>query len=106
MSDRVEKVQEVLRHLGAAYLSAESDRTSLITVTHTKISRDLKKATIFVSVYPENRERVAIDFLKRKRSDFRNYVKENAHMKRIPTLDFEIDEGEKNRQRIDTLLNE
>ena len=40
-------------------------------------------------------------FLKRKRSDFRDFVKDNARLARIPFFDFEIDKGEKNRRQVE-----
>ena len=106
MSDRVKRVREQLQHLAAEYLNTEANRLSLITVTSALISRDFKNATIFVTVYPEEDEEAVINYLKRKRSDFRAYVSKHAHMKTMPFFEFEIDEGEKNRQKIDKLLSD
>jgi len=75
----------------------------LITVTGTKISSDLKKATIFLSVYPEESRESALNFIKRKRSDFKKFAKKKIRIKQVPFFDFEIDMGEKNRQRMDEL---
>ena len=44
-------------------------------------------------------------FAKRKRSEFREYLKKHSALQRLPTVDFEIDYGEKNRQRIDEISN-
>lgn len=104
ISLRQEKFKELIKNLAAQFLQEESNYTSLITVTSVDISQDLKRSTIFVSIYPESNEESAFNFLKRKRSDFKKYVKLKARMKIIPFFDFEIDKGEKNRQRIDELL--
>lgn len=101
---RQEKFKELLRELAAQFLQTESNYTSLITVTDVNISSDLKRSTVFVTVFPENSEASAMDFLKRKRRDFKKFVKTKAKLKFIPFFDFEIDKGEKNRQRIDELL--
>ena len=45
-----------------------------------------------------------IDFAKRKRAEIRDYLKKKMVLKIIPFLDVKIDEGEKNRQKIDELL--
>ena len=103
MTLRQEKVSENIKHLSAEFLQRESSGSSLITVTNTDISKDLKRATIFITVLPETSEDSALNFAKRKRSDIRNYIRTKLKMKTLPFLDFEIDKGEKNRQRIDEL---
>jgi ribosome-binding factor A len=105
MSLRTNKVSELVKKLAAEFLSKEADKSSVITVTNANISDDLKNATIFFSVYPEKSEDAALNFAKRKRSELKKYVKSKLRMKRIPFFDFEIDMGEKNRQRIDELSN-
>lgn len=101
---RQEKLSELLRHHAAKFVEENSNRTSLITVTSSNISADLKKATIFFTVLPEEKEEYVLNFLRRKRSEFKNYVKKNMKIKKIPFFDFQIDKGEKNRQRIEELL--
>ncbi|MFC1623587.1 30S ribosome-binding factor RbfA [Patescibacteria group bacterium] len=103
---RQEKIKELIKGLAAQFLQEESNYTSLITVTDVNVSRDLKRSTIFVSIYPESSEESALNFLKRKRKGLKSFVKSKAKMKIIPFFDFEIDKGEKNRQRIDELVNE
>ena len=106
MSNRKEKIIEILRDLGARFLSLQGNKSSLMTVTRVELTKDEKCATIFFTVFPEKFEKTALEFAKRKRSEFKEFVKENSKLGRIPLLDFEIDSGEKNRQRIDTLLNQ
>ncbi|OGD68105.1 hypothetical protein A3I18_01420 [Candidatus Campbellbacteria bacterium RIFCSPLOWO2_02_FULL_35_11] len=97
------KVRDLIKAKAAQFLQEESNRTSLITVTDVFISNDLKKATIFVTVFPETQEESVINFLKRKRSGFKNFIKNETKIGRIPFFDFAIDKGEKNRQRIDEI---
>lgn len=99
-----ERFEEILRGCAAKFLALESNRTSMITVTRVVTNDQGNLATIFFTVFPENQEEAALDFLKRKRSDFRAYVKYNARLMRIPFFDFEIDKGEKARQKIDASL--
>ncbi len=103
MTLRQEKVRENIKNLVAQFLSKESNRTSLITVTSANVSKDLKKSTIFITVLPDSGEESALNFVKRKRSDIRSFVQSKLKMRRTPFFDFEIDHGEKNRQRIDEL---
>ena len=102
-SKRQTQVSQTIAERAADFFARESNRQSLITVTHADISPDLKNVTIFLSVMPESAEATALDFAKRNRTDFREYLKSHAQLKFLPHVDFELDYGEKNRQRIDDL---
>ncbi len=104
MNSRQNKIKDLFMEMAAQFLQSESNYTSLITVTNADVSSDLKKATIFVTVFPEDSEKDALNFLKRKRKGFREFAKSKARLRRIPFFDFEIDRGEKNRQLIDSLV--
>lgn len=104
MSERNEKVANYIKELTAEFLGRENNRTSLITVTSATCSPDLKRATIFITVLPDKKEKVALEFAKRKRGELREFLKKNMTTKNIPFIDIEIDLGEKHRQKIDELL--
>jgi ribosome-binding factor A len=106
MSTHEERLREHIRDLAARFLSLNGNGSSLITVTNVELTNRAKNATIFFTVFPDSFEKTALEFAKRKRSEFKEFVKENSEIGRIPLFDFEIDSGEKNRQRIDSLLNE
>ena len=102
--DRTEKVANFLKELSAEFLERENNGTSLITVTSSSVSPDLKKATVYITVMPDEKEEEALNFVKRKRGELRDYFKQNMQTKFIPFVDVQIDQGEKNRQKIDELL--
>ena len=104
MTNRNEKVANQIKELAAQFLERENDRTSLITLTTTSCSPDLKRATIFITVLPESKEAAALSFVKRQLRGLREFLRKNMPMKVIPFLEVEIDLGEKNRQKIDELL--
>lgn len=99
-----ERAAEEVKKIASDFINTESNHQSLITVTNISTSKDFKKVTIFVTVFPEQKENAALDFLKRQRSEFKHYVKKNSRLSRIPQFDFEIDGGEKSRQRVDELI--
>lgn len=101
---RNEKIANQIKKLAARFLGRENNRTSLITVTSANTSPDLKKATIFITVLPTVKEKLALEFVKRKRGELREFLKKSMPIKIIPFIDIEIDKGEKNRQKIDELL--
>jgi len=103
MPHRTERLAEELQHLAATFLQRESNRTSLITVTRCELSENQKYATIFISVFPTDNEQMAEEFVKRKRTEFVEFVHDNSKIGRLPTISFKIDIGEKNRQRLDEL---
>lgn len=106
MNQRNEKVANRIKELAAQFLNRENNKTSLITVTDASCSPDLKRATIFITVLPTEKEKIALEFVKRKLGELREFLKKNLPIKIIPFLDAAIDLGEKNRQRIDELLRE
>lgn len=103
MAVRQQKLEELIRKLAAQFVQIESSNVSLITITRCVMEEKLKHAIIFITVLPESEERHALEFLKRKRSEFRDYIKSHARTRVIPVVDFAIDIGEKTRQKIDEL---
>lgn len=102
-SQRQNQVSEQLAHLAADFLGKESNRQSLLTVTRADVAPDLSKATVFFTVMPESYQATALDFTKRKRTEFRTFLKKHTKLRRLPFVEFEIDYGEKHRQHLDTL---
>lgn len=86
-----DRLKEVLKQLAAAFVSEHSNRQSLLTVTDIVLSDNGGNVMVHVSVYPDTASPQAIGFLKRKRAEFRNMVKERMPgLRRIPHIDFEI----------------
>jgi ribosome-binding factor A len=106
MSLRNERIKEELRLLAGKFLSLNGNTSSLLTVTSVEMSNDGKFATILFTVFPESFEKTALEFAKRKRSEFKQFVKDGVRFGKIPMLDFAIDVGEKNRQRIDKISSD
>lgn len=103
---RNERISSLLMKLAADFVERVSNKNIIITITGIELSEDMKEAKVLFTVLPDGGEERALEFLKRQRSDFRDYVKKDWNMKFIPFFDFEIDKGEKHRQRIDELLNQ
>jgi len=103
---RNEKVANFIKEMTAEFLGRVNDRTSLITVTGATCSPDLKRATVFITVLPEEKEKLALEFAKRKRGELREFLMKTMTTKNVPFIDIAIDLGEKHRQKIDELLRE
>ena len=106
MSDRPIQVALLIKDAAADFFNIESNRTSLITVTGADISKDFSNATVYFTVFPDDQEEQVLHFARRKRADFKSYLKSNLQLRRIPFVDFKIDVGEKHRQKIDEISRE
>jgi ribosome-binding factor A len=106
MTDREEKMGNIIKRLASEFLSRESNRTSLITVTDVRMQDKERNAIILFTVFPETQTTAALAFAQRKRSELHEHIKKHTRIKIIPRVDFEIDKGEKFRQRIDELLRD
>ena len=103
-SERQLRIQDQLRVFASEFINEDSNRQTLITVTHVTVSPDLRQATVYISVFPEDQEHAALDYLKRKRPLLRAFIMKKVHLKQIPFFEIELDLGEKHRQRIDEAL--
>ncbi|KKU78294.1 MAG: Ribosome-binding factor A [Parcubacteria group bacterium GW2011_GWA2_47_64] len=99
----MEKIREAIRHAAAEFLAQESNRTSLITVTGVHLSPRRDKATILVTIFPEDKEREALEFVARTGGALRDFLGKRVFLQRLPYISFALDVGEKNRQKIDEL---
>lgn len=99
-----EKIKQVIKELASEFLSKESNRQSLVTVTNVLFSFRAKQAKILISVLPDHKAQAALDFAKRQRSALYSYIKKKSRLSVLPALDIELDIGEKNRQAIDALV--
>ncbi|OHA46999.1 MAG: hypothetical protein A2541_01115 [Candidatus Taylorbacteria bacterium RIFOXYD2_FULL_36_9] len=99
-----EKLKEQIHKWAAIFLQKESNGSSLITVTDVKLSTRAEEATILFTVLPEDKQEVALEFARRQLSEFREFMNENIKIGRMPFFHFNIDRGEKHRQRIDEII--
>lgn len=101
---RNEKIANMIKELSALFIEKEAGNSSLITVTRVLLSDDAKRATILITVLPEDKENAAYGFIKRNLGELRKQISKTLKINPVPFIDIEIDGGEKNRQKIDELL--
>ncbi len=98
-----DRMESLVGRLAAQYLAREPIGDALITITQVKLSEDKANATIFFTAYPEIKEVECLKSAKGRVAELRSFIDEHARIGRIPFLSFQIDRGEKNRQRIDEI---
>ncbi len=105
MANRSEKLQEALRTTAAEFLGREAGPQSLITVTGSRLSQDGRSGVIYITVLPEDAEAAALEFANRNRKELAEFFETRIRGAQMPRVEFAIDRGEKNRQRLDDLSN-
>jgi ribosome-binding factor A len=101
---RDEKLKDQIMKWAAEFLQRESNGASLITVTDVKLAREAKEATILLSILPDDKQEAALEFTRRQLGEFREFINKKVKTGRIPFFHFDLDRGEKHRQRIDEIL--
>jgi ribosome-binding factor A len=104
MTDRQEKVHNLIRQLAAKFLQTKTGGGYLISLTDSSITDDMKRVKIFMTVLPDTEEKTALKFVAEQSSDLKDYLKKNMNLKFIPFITFAIDKGEKSRQRFEEAL--
>lgn len=97
------KTGEIIHRLAAEFVRDEASPSSLLTITRVELSPTGKEVKVFFTTLPESQEDTALKFLIRKTPDFKRYVRDESRIGIIPHIDFKIDYGERNRQRLDEL---
>ena len=98
------RLQEIIKDLAAKFAHLEASKSSMITITRVMAGDQGRNIFIYFTTLPDSAQEHAKEFLNRKRSEFSEYVAKHSRVGRIPHIEFEIDLGEKNRQRADELL--
>ena len=80
-------------------------RVGFVTVTAVRLSRDLRNARVFVSVFEENREAEVIKALQQAVGYLRRELAARLRLKNVPELHFVIDPSLRQGARIEELLS-
>lgn len=109
MSIRTEKVAEEIKHQLAGILTRDLAELhlGLVTVTRVRISKDLKKAKIYLS-FIGNKEPVdkCIEKVNNRKKQIRMHLGANMHLRFVPELDFYFDDTIEYASRIDEIIKE
>ena len=108
MGDRMRRVNEALREVLSESLSDLKDpRIGFVTITSVDASRDLRHATVFVSVLGSEKKREAtLAGLESSRAQLQSRLNRELHLKRTPHLRFEYDQTIERGVRLSKLIDE
>ena len=108
---RIDRIEEQLRTELSEIIEREIHDPRiglLVTVTHVKISADLRHARVFVTVLGDDAQRKkTLEGLRSAASYIRHSLSKRLHhLKRIPELTFDYDEELEKEMRIEQLLEQ
>ncbi len=106
MKNHNEKLETAITREAAAFFEREGNKSALITVTRTLLTKRGNGATLFISVFPIAKEKAALDFIQRNLGELRKVLREKIRSRAIPSLKIIPDHGEQAREEINKLLME
>lgn len=104
-TSRMRKVNSVLREVLADEIELLTDpRLEMVSVTSVDTSPDLRRATVFVSTLDLERGDDAVEALTHAASRLQSALARQVRLKYTPHLEFELDSGVLQGERIDAIL--
>lgn len=100
---RQERYNDLLRDIVSSFIKQKIDFKAMVTVMRVETPDNLRSAKVFISAFPEGKEKEAIDFFKRKKNDLYDFVKPRLKMRFLPSFSFEIDKGIKLERKIEEI---
>lgn len=96
MSDRLLKVNELLKSEVGAIMQRELEmpRGVIVTITRAKAEPDLKTARLYIRVYPEDHSAGALDYLRKNVRHLQRTLNRRLAMRFVPEISFSIDKEE------------
>jgi ribosome-binding factor A len=108
MSQRIEKINELVKHLVADIILKNLSLKEGVFVTIAKVdtSPDLRYTRVFVSVFPEKEIRYIEKTLKKELYQILGQLNKRLHMKPLPRVEFRLDMTESRADEIEKILKE
>lgn len=106
MSHRMLQVNENLqRELSPLIAEMVDWEGVLVTVTRVLVTPDLRNATAWLSVLNTNEPQKAVDLLNQRSSEFYEPLSDRLRMKRVPRIEFKIDDQLEELDRLDSIID-
>jgi len=108
MGIRPERVQEALRR--EISLIVQNDikdpRLGFVTITKVEVSKDLKNATVYYSVFDKNKEKKTAHALVSAAGFVRGLVGDRVKMRFVPEIIFRIDKSMERTRKVYEILDD
>lgn len=105
--ERIRQVNEYLRKLTGEVIAREIELPTdvFVTITRVDTARDLKHATVYVTVLPDHKRVSTIRYIEKHLGLIQRLVSKQLQMKFVPLLRFAFDEGYINAQHLYDVLD-
>lgn len=106
MSQRTEKIQKLAKQvLGEAIHDLKDPRVGFVTITAVRVTPDLRHAHVYVSVLgTDDEQTMTMAGLRSASAHLRAELGRQMRLKYLPDLEFELDTGPEEAQRLEVLL--
>ncbi len=108
MSHRTDQVSEVIRHNLSQLLleKIELPVNSSVSIMRVEVSPDLKYATIWIGISPDEQRGVVYGRLRDARVELQEALAENSELRFTPKLRFRVDDGAQAANEVAALLDQ
>ncbi len=108
MSQRTDQFAQQIKETLALIIAREIEFPDAIvaSITRVTVSDDLKNATVFISVFPHNRQGTALELLRSQVKHLRHELAGEIFARVVPFLRFTIDDKEAYASEVDRILDE
>ena len=105
---RIEKVNELIGQEVAKIISEEFEfgEGVMVTVMSVDTSSKLETATLYISVFPEDKATLVLEKLDKDIGGIQNSLNKKLSLKFVPKIFFKIDKSEAYAENIDKLLSD
>ena len=107
-NNRIDKVNELIQQQLAEYFSRELEfsRDTLVTITRVEITKDLQFATVWLSILPINHSGSVLEVARKNQKDAYQYLKKKLFIKRVPKLNFRVDDTEEKAAVVEGIIDD
>lgn len=104
---RVRRVERELLELISEYFQKKLPLPAVTTVARVESNEKLRTAKVFVSVMgDEDQKFEALDMIKEDLYSLQGFLNKKMHMKFVPRVSFELDQGLEHMMKIQEILTE
>lgn len=106
MTERIERVNELLKSEVGALLLRELDvpQGALVTVTRVAATPNLQQARIYISVMPEEKRKEVFGMLRRQVYEIQQQLNKRLYMRPVPRIQWMPEEKTKEAQEVEQIL--
>ena len=109
MPDRIPRIEALLHREVAAVIQrglGDPRMRGLVSVTHVKVGSDMRDATVYISVLPEEHENLTLQALKHASQHIRTEAGKRFAARLMPRLTFKLDHSIKEASALAAAIHE